>query len=963
MEPARTTIGDLLRHHRIAAGLTQEELAERAHLSVRGIADIERGVTRAPRRDTVALLAEALHLVSQERHTFEAAARHLDRRSRPPHTQQLRSNPAAVPAFVGRARELRLLDRHLAGEGPPLLLLAGEPGIGKSRLLAEIAWRGEAAGWRVLQDGCRGRGGQEPYAPLLGALKRCIQQLSDTELSVTLHNCEWLVRLLPELSDGPIAPLPAWTVPPEQERRLMFEAVSRFLANVGGPAGTLLVLDDLQWASNDALDLLSTLVRSAADTGLRTVWAYRDTEVGLRDVLSIALEELAQFRLAAHHTLAPLAPEEARQLLEVILDEIDEPEQGIQSTMRAQVLQRAEGIPFFIVSCAQGLRLRDGDTREDVIPWDVIHSVRQRVAALPEDAQMLLSLAAVVGREVPTALLVAAAARMEEDVAAVLEEACRRRLLIEERHGSHFAHDVIREVIEADLGLARRQLLHRRVGVAMEALYADRLPDYYEMLAFHYQQAEIPQKALVYLVKSGDKAAAAHAAREALAYYDQAFALCETLGQSALTHAIEITRKRGAVFSDQGNFHGAATEFARMRTTAIAAADRRNEGMALALRGTSLYYAHDFAPAEEALRTALAVASDRLDDVRFFASAQLGSLLAVTNRHAEAAPLLATAEGLASRVDDPYSQAWWSIIDAEWLHWSGRYDDALALLEHWRPAVDANNQLIVLLWHQWESALALGGQGNYTRALALLNDAIATCERIGEAVVHARAANTAGWIYGELQDHTHALELNRLSLAVADTLEIPDTELQSNARLNLGDCLVALGSVDEAEEHFLAVEQVVKQPHPQDHWMLWRYAQHLFHSYGELWLGRGDLEQALVYADRCLALAEPSDSAKNIVKACRLRGQALLAQGQQREAEREIARALQLAQRLGNPPQLWKTYAALGELRHVQGNAEEARAAYHAALTIIDQVARGLAAPLRTTFLSSPHVQQMYALA
>lgn len=160
MEPARTTIGDLLRHHRIAAGLTQEELAERAHLSVRGIADIERGVTRAPRRDTVALLAEALHLVSQERHAFEAAARHLDRRSRPPHTQQLRSNPAAGPALVGRARELRLLDRHLAGEGPPLLLLAGEPGIGKSRLLAEVAWRGEAAGWRVLQDGCRGRGGR-----------------------------------------------------------------------------------------------------------------------------------------------------------------------------------------------------------------------------------------------------------------------------------------------------------------------------------------------------------------------------------------------------------------------------------------------------------------------------------------------------------------------------------------------------------------------------------------------------------------------------------------------------------------------------------------------------------------------------------------------------------------------------------------------------------------------------------
>jgi tetratricopeptide (TPR) repeat protein len=382
--------------------------------------------------------------------------------------------------------------------------------------------------------------------------------------------------------------------------------------------------------------------------------------------------------------------------------------------------------------------------------------------------------------------------------------------------------------------------------------------------------------------------------------------------------------------------------------------------MALALQGASLYYAHDFTAAEEAMRTALVVA-DRFDDVRFFASSQLGSLLAVTNRHAEAAPLLAAAEDLAPCVDDPYSRAWWSIIDAEWLHWAGHYADALALLERWRPAVEASNQMIVLLWHRWESALAYGGQGDYMRALAFLHDVMATCKRIGEVVVHARAANTAGWIYAEVQDHVRALELNELSLSVADALEIPDTELQSNARLNLGDCLLALGSVDEAEDHFLAVERVVKQPRPQDHWMLWRYAQHLFHSYGELWLERGDTEQALAYANRCLALAEPSDSVKNIIKACRLRGQSLLAQGRQAEAEREIARALQLAQRLGNPPQLWKTYAALGELWQAQGTAEEAHAAYDAALRIIDQVARSLAEPLRATFLSSPHVRQIHA--
>src|SRR5205807_2904988 len=108
-----------------------------------------------------------------------------------------------------------------------------------------------------------------PYAPLLGAVKCYIQGQAPVHLRADLAGCAWLVRLLPELADGPIEPLPAWILPPEHERRLMFEAVARFLANVAGPAGTLLVLDDLQWASPDALDLLATLVRSATEMSVR----------------------------------------------------------------------------------------------------------------------------------------------------------------------------------------------------------------------------------------------------------------------------------------------------------------------------------------------------------------------------------------------------------------------------------------------------------------------------------------------------------------------------------------------------------------------------------------------------------------------------------------------------------------------------------------------------------------------
>ena len=354
------------------------------------------------------------------------------------------------------------------------------------------------------------------------------------------------------------------------------------------------------------------------------------------------------------------------------------------------------------------------------------------------------------------------------------------------------------------------------------------------------------------------------------------------------------------------------------------------------------------------------MADEGFDDVRLFASNQLSSLLMVIDRHAEAAPLLRTIEDLAQRVDDPYSRAWAAINGSEVLHWSGRYGDALALLERWQGAVSASNQLLVLLWTKWETALACGGKGDYARALALLEEVIATCAETGESVIRARALNVAGWIYGELQDHQRALELNRGSLALAEEIETADTEIRSNARLNLGDSLFALGRLAEAEAHFQAVERVVRQPRPQDRWMLWRYAQHLCHSYGELWLARGDTATALAYADECLRRAEASNSPKNIVKARRLRGQASLARGKPAAAEADLDRALQVAQRVGNPPQLWRTLAVMGDLRRAEGSPAAARRAYGEALAVVEQVAARLPdTSLRETLLTSAHVQRI----
>jgi tetratricopeptide (TPR) repeat protein/transcriptional regulator with XRE-family HTH domain len=977
--------GDLLRRYRVMAGMTQEELAERAGVSPRSIGDIERGISRAPHQETAALLADALGLTGDARAEFKASARRRATRITLPSPEH--PFPAAgattrptqsAPLLVGRSRELSLVEQHLEEDGPPILILAGEPGLGKTRLLAEAGRRATLQGWCVLDGGCQRRGSQHPFAPLLDAMSGFLGRRSAAELRGDLVGCAWLVRLLPELADAIGEALPTLTLPPEQERRLMFAAVGRLLANLGRrdvrAAGRILfVLDDLQWVGSDALDLLTALVRSdvsIARSGeqfrLRVVGAYRDTEVRAGDALAVALADWAQAGLATHRALPRLSSDDCGRLLDKLLADAEPRELGAprRTVARERVLQRAGGVPFFVVSYAQALRR--GEIRDDAdgVPWDAGQGIRQRVAALPESARALVAMAAVIGRVSQPSLLVSVMGRPEEEVLAGLEAACQGRLLIDREQAYHFAHDLVREVVEADLGSARLVALHRRVAAAIEQLHADYLAEHYEILAEHYLRGEAWEQALRYLALSGDKAVGASAIREARIYYEQALGLCARLGPPFQATAAAVAEKRAFVCYDSGDFVGAVADFARMRDAAARVRDRRREGLALAYGGMAAFYGHDFEAAERTLRDALVVADEGFDDVRLFASNQLGSLLMTTGRHAEAQPFLRANEELASRVDDPVGRAWWAYTGSEVLHWSGRYDDALALLDKWQGAVTASNQLLLHQWTKWEAVIACGGKGEYARALTLVDEVETTCASVGETFIRARALNTAGWIRGELQDHEQAIELNQKCLGLVGAIETADIEIESNARLNLGDSLLALGRMEEAEAQFQVVERIVRNPRPTDHWMLWRYAQHLFHSYGELWLARGNLAKALAYADDCLERAEASDSKKNMVKACRLRGEVFLGRGELSSAEVEFDRALEIARRIGNPPQLWKTLVAIGSLRQAQNHRNSAKLAYNEALATVEQVAAHLPdTGLRETFLTSSHVQHIWQRA
>jgi transcriptional regulator with XRE-family HTH domain len=264
------SFGALLKHHRSRAGLTQAALAERAGISDRAVRSIERGAQRTAHSQTVRLLADALGLSGQDRAIFESAAR--GQRTTP--SGFVSAGPPSAsgsPPLVGRLCELDLLERHLRGEGPPVLLLAGEPGIGKTRLLAELAAEAVARGGRVLLGRCYEAEQMLPFAPWVDALRagRVIAEQKVLQSLGAVGRTE-LTHLLPEFglpgqepARGPV------------DYRQLFESMAQLLRHLIRHQPIVLILEDLHWIDPGSAAFLLTLIDAVPGTRTLVVANFR----------------------------------------------------------------------------------------------------------------------------------------------------------------------------------------------------------------------------------------------------------------------------------------------------------------------------------------------------------------------------------------------------------------------------------------------------------------------------------------------------------------------------------------------------------------------------------------------------------------------------------------------------------------------------------------------------------------
>jgi class 3 adenylate cyclase/tetratricopeptide (TPR) repeat protein len=872
--------------------------------------------------------------------------------------------------LVGRSQELSVLKGYFEqaqrGQGQ-VVFLSGEAGLGKSRLLLEFrrSLLDEPVTW--LEGHCISYGQKIPYLPISDLIKNNFgvdEGDNDAQIieRIDAGTAEWddapgatapYLKHLLSVDPGNAA---VTTMDPMERRAGVRDGLRALLVQESRRKPLIVVVEDLHWIDENSEEALAALVDVVASAPVLMILSHRPG-------YAHSLGERTYYSRVA---LSFMPPEESALMAERVLQTAALPQQ-----IRQLITSKGEGNPFYIEEVtkslvesgalreAEGTYALDRPVNEIRVPDTIQEVILSRIDRLEREAKEAIQLASVIGREFTVRLL-----NRISDTEAGLDDwlvGLKVLELIYEKAyfpelSYMFKHALTHDVAYSTLLVERRRGLHRLVATAIEELYADRLAEQYEALAYHYYEGQEWEKALEYLDKAGDKAAAAYANQEALDYYARAIELCEKLGGEVITTGAAIAEKRGHLNFATGALDAAITDFNQTRGLAEACGDRRREGVALAMRGWMELFAHEIDTSIDTLREAVAIGDEGYDDVRAMAVFWLGCGLMIFGRTQESQPHMLEADATVPEVGDATAVSWWAMVESMRREWRAEFPSTLEHIGRWRSAAQAN--LLTQVGILWTEAITLALMGEYQQALALLNDQLAICDRAGEQLYRARALNTVGWLLGELQNHEEALPWNERSEEAALALGLPDPEVVSNARLNAGDSCLMLGRLDEAEKYYQMVEAVVRNPKPADHFMLWAYSQHFFHSYGELWLARGDHEKALLLADECIALSESTNRPKNVLKGRRLSGQCLLAQGKLEEADTEIDIALGIAKEIGNPPQLWKTYVALGDLRKAQGEPGEAQKAYREAYSVIEKVAEGLTdEALRGTFLSSPHVQ------
>ena len=427
------------------------------------------------------------------------------------------------------------LEEALSGQGR-LVMLVGEPGIGKTRTTQELASYAESRGAQVFWGRCYEDEGTPPYWPWVQTMRSYVQQASREQLTAEIGSgAAAIAEIVPEI----LGKLPGLETPPaldpEAARFHLFDSITTFLKNAAQNQPLMMVLDDLHWADRSSLLLLEFLARELGEARILLVGCYRDIDLSRQHILTETLAQLSREPVFRRQVLRGLSQDDLGEFINLTT--------GVQlpQNLNDTLFAHTEGNPFFMTEIIRLLSESGELTAEHIgtpegikIPAGVREVIGQRLNRLSERCNEVLTTASIIGREFDFRLLnILNGEIFEQQLLQSVEEAVSFHL-IEEVPGRmdryQFVHALVQQTLTEEVTTSRNVRLHARIAEALEQLYAADVEAQAAELAYHYSEAEavLGTERLGHFSRiAGERALAAYAFDEALVFLSRALEVRE----------------------------------------------------------------------------------------------------------------------------------------------------------------------------------------------------------------------------------------------------------------------------------------------------------------------------------------------------------------------------------------------------------------------------------------------------
>ncbi len=815
--------------------------------------------------------------------------------------------------YVGRHTEISLLRERLvqarSGRGQ-IVLLAGEPGMGKSRLLFEFqrSLAGTETGW--LAGRSISFGAQMAYLPIIDLLRRLLG-IKEGDDPATIAGCleaeartlgQGFEPALPFLKylfslhsgDDPVVGMDA------QERRVKtFESLRKIILTKAGANALVVVVEDLHWADKTSEDFLVSLADSMGMAPLLLLLTYRP---GYRN-------PFPERSFITRSMLQPLSDEESLALTARVRGEEPLPEE-----FQKLVVAKAEGNPFFVEEMIKSLdesgalRARKGASASSdpplriQVPDTIQDVIMSRIDRLEESPRTTLQLASVIGREFSVNLL-ETIADLNEPLADSLQKLKSLELIYERsffpEHTCFFKHALTQEVAYNSLLLLRRKELHCLVAASLEEMHSGGLPEMYELLAYHYERGEEWERALDYLRRAAEQCRRVGAYREEALQLSRAMAMAQRLGRAELL--TDLRGRRGAARVKIGMFAEAKPDLELALAELPSENCARRAELLLSLAG-AYFWGLDTAGTARCSEEghALAEKSGRADLVAealtYLGATQqsLGNLASATTLFEDAR---ARGGGCSSAALANYPLT---------LYLSGRPREALERARHAAETFQGSSDPFAASFGHPHLGLALAACGKYAEAAAVFEEAKQLSRKHEIWHFHARAIGMS------VGFHLDVFDLHGYELLALETRErarsAPFRPSEVSATIDLVFNSIRRDQISQAENLAKEADGLVALVAGWHEW-LWRLR--MKQARAELACARQDWPSALLLASDAVSESRARGRPKYVAAGLETRAKVLAALGRTPEAIAELRAAVGLARGMGDPALFIRTATAL----------------------------------------------------